>query len=328
MDDPIENIEIIGKNKTNGILISIVIITYNSAKYVLETLESSKKQTYKNIELILSDDCSTDNTVEISRTWIEKNRGRFSSVELITSEKNTGIPANCNRGVKAAKGDWIKLIAGDDILEHKFIEYFFDYLVIHPHISVISFSVQFFENIFREENFGIVIKPEEYTFFYPGISAEQQYNILLRRDFVWGSGLMIKKEAVLNVGGYDEKFRWIEDWPLLLKLTKAGYKIHALNKLAVYYRRHDAAVLSDPRTKIFSDFYRKARPFHVDYIHPNITVAERIADNLEYLRRRAFDLLGLNKPNYFCKWLFSVTTRFNPARIILDYALKKSLKVF
>ena len=103
-------------------LVSIIVITYNSSKYVLETLESAKAQTYQNIELIVSDDCSTDNTVEICREWIEKNKKRFLRTELITSEKNTGIPANCNRGVKAAQGEWVKLIAGDDILCNNCIE--------------------------------------------------------------------------------------------------------------------------------------------------------------------------------------------------------------
>ena len=101
---------------TGNPLVSIIVITYNSSKYVLETLESAKAQTYQNIELIVSDDCSTDNTVEICHNWIEQNKERFVRTELITVEKNTGIAPNCNRGVKAAKGEWVKLIAGDDVL--------------------------------------------------------------------------------------------------------------------------------------------------------------------------------------------------------------------
>lgn len=55
-------------------LVSVSVITYNSAKTVLETLESIKAQTYQNLELIVSDDCSTDNTVELCRNWIEQNK--------------------------------------------------------------------------------------------------------------------------------------------------------------------------------------------------------------------------------------------------------------
>src|SRR5690606_12047202 len=97
-------------------LVSVVVITYNSAKYVLATLESIKAQTYQNIELIVSDDCSNDDTVEICRSWMVENCERFIRTELITTEKNKGIPANCNRGVTASQGLWIKIIAGDDLL--------------------------------------------------------------------------------------------------------------------------------------------------------------------------------------------------------------------
>ncbi len=64
------NISYQDMDKSRETLVSIVVITYNSAKFILETLESSKAQTYKNIELIISDDCSTDNTVEICQQWI------------------------------------------------------------------------------------------------------------------------------------------------------------------------------------------------------------------------------------------------------------------
>ena len=59
--------------KNNNPLVSIIVITYNSAKFVLETLESAKAQTYQNIELIISDDGSTDNTVQICREWLKNN---------------------------------------------------------------------------------------------------------------------------------------------------------------------------------------------------------------------------------------------------------------
>ena len=54
-------------------LVSICVITYNSSKTVVETLESIKNQSYSNIELVVSDDCSPDNTVELVQQWLEKN---------------------------------------------------------------------------------------------------------------------------------------------------------------------------------------------------------------------------------------------------------------
>ena len=91
----------------NNPLVSIVVITYNSEKYILETLESAKTQTYRNLELIISDDCSTDRTVQVCQHWLEINRDFFINSKLIESPKNTGIPSNVNRGVNKAEGKWI-----------------------------------------------------------------------------------------------------------------------------------------------------------------------------------------------------------------------------
>ena len=73
-------------HKQNIPLVSVSVITYNSSKTVLETLESVKTQTYPNIELIISDDCSPDNTVEVCREWIEQNKERFVRIEILAAE--------------------------------------------------------------------------------------------------------------------------------------------------------------------------------------------------------------------------------------------------
>ena len=64
-------------------LVSVIVITYNSSKFVLETLESIYNQTYSNIELIISDDCSSDETINICQNWLYKNKNRFKNIELI-----------------------------------------------------------------------------------------------------------------------------------------------------------------------------------------------------------------------------------------------------
>ena len=71
-------------------LVSIVVVTYNSAKYVLDVLECIKEQTYANIELIISDDASQDETLDVCKNWIEHNRDRFKFFQLLCSSQNTG----------------------------------------------------------------------------------------------------------------------------------------------------------------------------------------------------------------------------------------------
>src|SRR3954453_22702927 len=120
--------------------VSIIILTYNSAKFVIETLQSAEKQTYRNIELIISDDGSKAKTIEICNEWMLKNQDRFLRIELLTVQLNTGIPANCNRGVKAAQGEWVKIIAGDDILHPKCIELNNNFIIYNNLNSIIVVS--------------------------------------------------------------------------------------------------------------------------------------------------------------------------------------------
>ena len=132
----------------NNPLVSVVVITYNSARTVLDTLDSIANQTYQNIELIISDDCSQDDTVSVVNTWVEENKNRFISVKILTVEKNTGLVKNCNRGRKAAKGEWIKGIAGDDMLMPDAIEEYIKFILANPQCQMCVAGV----NVFSTEN--------------------------------------------------------------------------------------------------------------------------------------------------------------------------------
>ena len=112
-------------------LVTIGVITYNSAGTIVETLESVKKQTYGNIELIISDDASKDNTVEICRDWLERNASRFSRVEMITTDVNTGTCGNCDRLLEKTTGLWLRILAADDILFGESRKILFGYYGCH-----------------------------------------------------------------------------------------------------------------------------------------------------------------------------------------------------
>ena len=123
-------------------LVSIPIVTYNSATYIIETLESVKNQTYQNIELIVSDDCSTDDTVAKCREWIEINKERFGRAEVLTAERNTGVSTNLNRAEAACKGEWVKFLDGDDLLLPTCVEDYIEYVSAHPEIIYLFSSFE------------------------------------------------------------------------------------------------------------------------------------------------------------------------------------------
>ena len=91
-------------------IVSICIPIYNNESYISKTITSVLNQTYQNFEIIISDDASTDSTIEIAKSFND------SRIKIFNNEINSGLTANWNRSIDLAQGDYIKLVCGDDIL--------------------------------------------------------------------------------------------------------------------------------------------------------------------------------------------------------------------
>ena len=92
-------------------LVSIITATYNSGKYIEETILSTQKQSYTNWELIITDDCSTDHTIDLIKRYQKKD----SRIKLFLFDKNQGVGAAKNKSVKEAKGRYIAFCDSDDM---------------------------------------------------------------------------------------------------------------------------------------------------------------------------------------------------------------------
>lgn len=295
-------------------LVSIIVITYNSGKYVLETLESAKAQTYQNIELIVSDDNSTDNTVEICLEWIKNNKDRFVRTELVTVEANTGIPANCNRGVQVVNGEWVKFIAGDDVLDKGCIEIFLNYAVVNKDIKILcSNSLSFIDEGFTRKMLKKYGRGKD-IFFDKNTASLKQYELLLRSSsYIPTPTVFINRDIFNIVGLFDEEFRLLEDYPFWLRVTKSGFKIHFVNQISVYYRLHQNSVFQGKATsKLFNDFYLTKFRTDKKYLFPNISSLERTFIIIEFYRRQLINKLGLNRYNFFCRGINYITSRLSP----------------
>lgn len=237
----------------NKPLVSIIVLTYNSSDFVIETLESIKNQTYTNIELIIGDDCSTDNTLQICSEWLCLNDNLFVSSRLISARDNEGIPANCNRTIKAARGNWIKMIAGDDTLLINCIEDNVDYVISHPEVLVLQSETYIIDE--KSNRIGIS-KPIDFYFKHPNITAYFQHQLLLRKYIGNTTTLFVSKNVIEKVGYYDESIKLMEDTPMWLKLTEFGYKIFFMDVYTTNYRKNFDSVSFDSRnTKIVNSIY-------------------------------------------------------------------------
>lgn len=121
-------------------LVTFVVTSYNYEKYILRTLESIKAQTYKNFEIIVVDDCSTDNSTKIIEQFISDNQD--FKITLIKQKTNNGQLSAMIRGLKEANGQFISFIDSDDIL---FPEYTQNHIRVHLETSVAFTSCQIAE---------------------------------------------------------------------------------------------------------------------------------------------------------------------------------------
>lgn len=218
------------------IKVSVVVITYNFENYILETLNSIASQTYKNIELIISDDNSSDNTKVIIEQWLEENKEKFRKVIFLKNNINEGVTKNINRGVVCSTGEWIKIIAGDDILEEHAIENYVEFIQKNKLVNIVFGQAQSFNDIFNKNNFGKILpgKNEE-KFFLKSINQQKKW--LLKGNPIPAPTSFIKKELLNKYGYFDERFKMVEDYPFWFKIVNNGEKIYFLKKITVFYRK-------------------------------------------------------------------------------------------
>lgn len=218
----------------NQPLVSVPVIVYNSSKTVIETLDSIYNQTYPNIELIISDDCSTDNTVELCQKWINNRKDRFVRTEILKTEKNTGTSGNCNRARSACQGEWVKEIAGDDLFLPDCIENCVNYVNEHEGV-IILFG--------RQDAFGADekrCKEINAVFDYELLQApaeQQLHHLLFEDNYIPATTAFYHKERMSATGvKNDERIPLLEDWPKWINLLRAGVKFHFIDKVLVKYR--------------------------------------------------------------------------------------------
>jgi len=130
------------KVKNMDPLISIIVVTYNRAHYIKDALDSIKRQTFKDYEIIVVDDGSTDNTKEVLKDYGE--------IRYIYQE-HAGISKARNTAVKAAKGKWIATLDSDDLWKEGKLQKQVNYLKYHPDCRIVYTSFSKFTDIPEKE---------------------------------------------------------------------------------------------------------------------------------------------------------------------------------
>lgn len=204
--------------------ISIIMSVFNAEKYLAESITSILKQSYTNFELLIIDDKSGDNTLEIL-TSFEKKDGR---IKIIVNDTNKGLTKNLNHLLQIADGDYIARMDADDIsINHRF-EKQIEFFKFHPDIDILgSYSY----NINEE---GKVIGERKVP-----ITNEEILKILPVLNPMTHPTVMFRRVAIEKLHGYDEKYRTSQDYSLWFKAAGLGMRFYNIPEFLLKYRMND-----------------------------------------------------------------------------------------
>ncbi|HEX8546735.1 MAG TPA: glycosyltransferase [Cytophagaceae bacterium] len=196
--------------------VSIICLCYNHSEYVEEAIMSILNQTYKNIEIIVVDDCSIDN----SRDVISRLLLSFPQINFIANQSNIGNCKSFNKAFAVSTGDYVIDHSADDVLVDQRV----------------SLQVDLFENL--DSTYGLVYSSAEYidehgkhlAFHFHNDSPSwkrpyigEVYEKVVANYFIPSPTVIFKREVLLKMGGYDETLAY-EDFDVIARITKE-YKV-------------------------------------------------------------------------------------------------------
>jgi glycosyltransferase involved in cell wall biosynthesis len=205
-------------------LVSICIPAYNAQRFIAETLESARRQDYPNLEIIVSDDASTDRTPEIVQAH------ESSRVRLIRQKTNLGMTGNMNAVIRASRGKYVVKLDSDDLLEPDYVSALMPVMEAHPRVAFAHCSCRLID---VDGNFLGYERSTQGSFLRPGLAEWPRYVLGPRALHL----LMIRRESFEAVGGYDENFIRAQDWKLERDLLSIG-DVFYHDRVLAHYRCH------------------------------------------------------------------------------------------
>ena len=217
--------------------VSVVVPTYNRAALLGRAVKSVLAQTFKDYELIVVDDGSTDDTQEVLREFTDQR------IRTLRSDVNQGAPRARNRGIQAARGEWVAFLDSDDEWLPKRLELQMERLA-HQGPSEAAVGYCLFQA--HECRTGKVVQP-----VHTLAQDDVLKHLLGGRWPKTTSAFMVRRGALLDVGGFDESMPCGEDIDLWLRLAQKGYRYSACNEVLVLWHLHPQARLSqDPSAAV------------------------------------------------------------------------------
>ena len=246
---------------------TIVLTNYNNEQFIEKSLVSVFNQTYDNIELIITDDASekfNKNMVEkIFEKYLPKN---ITQIKYIINKENLGTVKTVNKALELVDGEYVLFFATDDALASKD--------VIQNYVDIFndkSINVVTTNWVLCDENLKIKKKYQNPKFLkkFNNKSVKKQYAQLCKTNIYGAGSTCYRKSIFEKYGSFDESFKYLEDWPLWLKLTLNNERIYYSNFDGLLHR--DGGISHDKSTNsVRSEFFKEILNLYRNNILKNI----------------------------------------------------------
>ncbi|WP_052746065.1 glycosyltransferase family 2 protein [Sulfurovum lithotrophicum] len=235
---------------TNNPPLSVIVPNYNNSRYIDECIGSVLAQTYKNIEIIIIDDASTDGSQEI----LKKYEAEYPFIKVIFNEKNQGVTRNRDTAIRLASGDYITTLDSDD--------YYMDARKLEKEMTILKkYRNEGRSNIIAFSDIVLVDKEGE-RLFPNAKNTVKEGNIfknIFARDCMVPRDFIFTKQQYFDTGGFDIDIPIYEDWDLKLRLAKHN-AFYFTGVEGIGYRRHGeglSAANNNKHVKWLKYIYKK-----------------------------------------------------------------------
>lgn len=214
--------------------VSIILPVYDGQKHITNAINSILNQTYSNWELIIVNDCSTDNTLQIAEKFAQTD----SRIKVYSNERNLKLPMTLNAGFRHATGDYFTWTSDDNMFKPEAIEVLVDYLEKNSNVSMVYSD---YTDIDVDGNVLKEIRLWDAKYLVTGN--------------VCGACFMYTAEAAARVGEYDANLFLAEDYDYWIRIARYGKVCH-IDKNLYLYRKHDESLTETKKTSINLQTYK------------------------------------------------------------------------
>jgi glycosyltransferase involved in cell wall biosynthesis len=242
-------------------LVTVLMPVYNAERFLSEAIDSILNQTLTNFEFLIIDDGSTDNSLNIIKSYAD------SRIKLVQNEKNMGITATLNKGIHLAAADLIARMDADDISYSERLLKQYNYLKHHPDCALLSTQAR-------------VITEDKQTEYIDNTNGDFFYYNLTFSSPIFHPSVMYRKKAVQEVGMYTVPYS--EDFELFWHLSRK-YKLYNLPEVLLDYRNNSASLHQVAKKKEYGEaaYYQLLRNVRF-YAGETYTIPENIIKCLQY----------------------------------------------